>query len=107
MTHAEILLIILLMTVVTALPRIFPFWILGNRHIPDSVAYWLGFVPVCLLGAMLLPTLFVANGSLDLSLKNHTLWASGPALLSAYMSRNIFATIMVGMASLCVLRGIA
>jgi len=106
MNRNELLLSIVLMAAVTVIPRILPFWLLGNKKIPDPVIYWLSFVPVCLLGAIVLPSVFVMNGSLDLSLGNHTMWASAPALIAAVISRSIFPTIVVGMASLCLLRGV-
>lgn len=106
MDRGNLLLAIILMAVVTVIPRILPFWLLGNRKIPEGLIYWLSFVPVCLLGAIVLPSIFVMNGSLDMSLGNHTMWASFPALLAAIISRSIFPTIVVGMASLCFLRGV-
>jgi len=107
MSRYDLWLAIFLMALVTVLPRITPFWILGKRKIPEGLVYWLSFVPVCLLGAIVLPSVFVQNGSLDVSLGNHPLIASVPALVSALISRSIFSTILVGMASLCFLRGIA
>ena len=105
MSRTDLWLAIIAMAVVTVLPRILPFWALGNRRIPNALVYWLSFVPVCLLGAIVLPSVFVQNGSLDVSLGNHPLLASVPALVSALISRSIFSTILVGMASLCFLRG--
>ncbi len=106
MSRLELWITIGLMAAVTLLPRILPFWVLGKKQIPKEVTYWLSFVPVCLLGAIVLPSVLVHKGDLSFSLGNHSLWASIPALAAALISRNIFPTILVGMASICVLRGI-
>ena len=86
------------MGVVTYLPRLLPVWLLSSKKLPPLVIAWLRFVPVAVLAAMLWPSLLVQNGQIDFSGSNLFLWAAIPTFLAAWKTRNLFSSVIVGMA---------
>ena len=92
------------MLLVTYLPRLLPAWFLQKRNIPPFVAAWLKFVPVAVLAALLIPSLLVADGKLNLAWNNLYLWAALPAALIAIKTRSMFATVLAGMAVVAIAR---
>jgi branched-subunit amino acid transport protein len=97
MGQTEILLTILGMGVVTYLPRLLPAWFLRGRELPPFVTAWLSYIPVAILAALLLPSLLVQDGMLNLGIKNLYVWAAVPAILVAWKKKSLFATVIVGM----------
>jgi len=85
------------MGVVTFLPRLLPLWLFSSRDLPPLVVSWLRYVPVAVLAAMLLPSLVMPEGQIDVSLGNLFLWAAPPVFLVAWKTRNLFAPVIVGM----------
>ena len=70
MDQQTIFLTILGMMAVTYIPRALPVLALARRTLPEPVIRWLGFIPVAVLSAMLVPSLVAGGGSLDFSLDN-------------------------------------
>ena len=54
------LVLILGMTAVTYIPRMVPFILLKGRNLPNFVKRFLQVLPVCALGALLIPDLLVS-----------------------------------------------
>ncbi|HBX69873.1 MAG TPA: AzlD domain-containing protein [Chloroflexi bacterium] len=104
MEQKIIFLTILGMGAVTFLPRLLPVWVLSSRKLPPLVIAWLRFVPVAVLSAMLLPALLVQNGQLDFSSSNLFLWAAIPTFLTAWKTRSLFGSVIVGMLVVAVVR---
>lgn len=101
----NIVLIILCMALVTYLPRLFPILLLSRRKLPPQIEIWLSYVPVAVLAALLGPILFMPTGHLTLHPgENLYFWAALPALATAFLSKNMFLTILAGMASVALLR---
>ncbi|MBN2625301.1 MAG: AzlD domain-containing protein [Spirochaetales bacterium] len=48
-------LILVLMMLVTYIPRLFPFLALDEKKIPPAVKQWLGWLPYAALGALIIP----------------------------------------------------
>lgn len=86
------------MGLVTYLPRLLPAWFLRGRTLHPFIEAWLKYVPVAVLAALLLPSLLVSEGQLNLAWSNLYLWAALPAGLTAWKTRSMFATVLVGMA---------
>ena len=104
MDQITIFIIILGMAVVTYLPRLLPVWLLSSRQLPPLIAAWLRFVPVAVLAAMLLPSLLVQNEQLDFGFSNLYLWASIPTFLTAWKTRSLFGSVIVGMLVIALVR---
>lgn len=85
------------MALVTYLPRLLPAWFLRGRSLPPFLVAWLRYVPVAVLAALLLPSLLVADGGLNFAWVNLYLWAALPAVIVAWKSKNMFATVLTGM----------
>lgn len=94
----EIALLILLMAVVTYLPRVIPVLFLSRRSLPEPIKRWLSYVPVAVLSALLAPALFTAAGEFNLAYSvNPAFWVSIPVFAVAILTRNLFATVLAGM----------
>lgn len=105
----DIFLVIIGCSIVTMLEKSLPIWILGGRTLPPKVEKWLGYAPAAVLAALLVPEIFLSKGpdqsySLFISLKNVFLVASVPAFVVAYKKESFFAAILVGMATVAILR---
>jgi branched-subunit amino acid transport protein len=101
----EITLLIILMAVVTFLPRVLPILLLSRRNLPNPIVRWLSYVPVAVLAALLSPALFAPSGGIDLGLQNNpAFWAALPVFAVAYVTRSLFATVLTGMTFIALLR---
>ncbi len=85
------------MGLVTFLPRLLPLWLFSSRDLPPLVISWLRYVPVAVLSAMLLPSLVMPDGRIDVGFGNLFLWVAIPVFVVAWKTRNLFAPVIVGM----------
>ena len=104
MDQKTILLTIIGMAVVTYLPRLLPMWALSSRQLPSQLVAWLQHVPVAVLSAMLVPALLLQADQIDLGFDNIFFWASLPTLAVAIKTRSLFATVVVGAATVALAR---
>jgi branched-subunit amino acid transport protein len=101
----EIALLIFFMAAVTYLPRLLPILLLSRRTLPGAIQRWLSYVPVAVLAALLAPALFAPVGQLNLSVtENPAFWVSIPVFAVAFITRNLFVTVIVGMALIALFR---
>ena len=80
--------------------------LLGRIEIPPFLERALRFVPAAVLTAVVIPLLFYANGSLELSLGNERLVAGVVAALICWRTRSVPLTLVGGMAMLWALQAI-
>ena len=99
-------LIILAMGVVTFGIRLLPIVLLGRIEIPLVVQRALRFVPPAVLSAIIAPELLMPGGEFSLSLDNARLIAGVIATVVAWRTKNVLATIAVGMITFWVLSAI-
>ena len=97
MDQQTIFLTLLGMMAVTYLPRALPVLALARRSLPEAVVRWLGFIPVAVLSAMLLPSLIVTEKGLDFSAQNIFLWAAIPTFLICWKTKSFVGAIVTGM----------
>lgn len=64
----------------------------------------LAYVPPAVLSALVVPEVFVRDGELLLSANNPRLWAAAIAVLVAWRTRSVLATIAIGLAALWALQ---
>ena len=76
----------------------------AHLEIPLIVKRLLRYVPAAVFSAIIFPDLFLPAGQLDFSLGNLRLLAGLLAALVAWRTKNVFLTILVGMAALLVLQ---
>ena len=84
------------MTIVTYLPRLLPAWFLSSRTLPPTLQIWLRYVPISVIGAMLLPNVLLQEGSLQFNTHNFFLLGSIPTIAVALISRSLFVTVLAG-----------
>jgi len=99
-------LIIIAMGVVTFGIRLLPIVLLGRIEIPLVVQRALRFVPPAVLSAIIAPELLMPGGQVNLSLGNARLLAGVLATVVAWRTKNVLATIAVGMIAFWVLSSI-
>jgi branched-subunit amino acid transport protein len=80
--------------------------LLGRIEIPLFLERVLRFVPAAVLTAVVIPLLFYAEGSLELSLGNERLVAGVVAALICWRTRSVPLTLVGGMATLWTLQAI-
>lgn len=97
--------LIILMALVTFIPRVVPILLLSRRELPASVTIWLSYVPVAVLAALLAPALFAPGGTVNFGIgTNPAFWVAIPVFAVAHLTRNLFATVLTGMALIALLR---
>ena len=73
-----------------------------GHHLPDDprIEALLRYVPPAILGALIAPEIFMVGDNLNASPDNPRLWAALIALLVAWVTGSVLATIAAGMAAL-------
>lgn len=92
------------MALVTAIPRILPLVVLSRLTLPDWLMRWLSYVPVAVLAALLARELLIPGGGIQLPPENLGLVAALPTFIVALWSRNLMATVLVGIGAMALLR---
>ena len=90
----------------TFLTRLSFIALLGRFETPPRLARALRFVPPAILSAVIVPELVLRQGALALSPGNERLVAGLAAVLVAWATRNVLATIAVGMGVLWALQAL-
>lgn len=101
--RSEVIYIIMGMALVTYFTRIGALVLFRFTGVPTWLNRWLKYVPVAILTALIVPSLLLPQGYLDISLQNHYLIAGIAAAIVAYKSRNIIATLGIGMSIMFIL----
>ena len=104
MNDQIVLFTILGMGLVTYLPRLLPAWFLRGRKFSPFIEAWLKYIPVAVLAALLIPSLLVEGNQINFSWNNLYLWASLLTGFTAWKTRNMFITVIVGMTVIAVIR---
>ncbi|WP_407313641.1 AzlD domain-containing protein [Desulfosporosinus sp. SB140] len=102
--RSDVLYIIIGMSVVTYFTRFGALALFRFTGVPTWLNRWLKYVPVAILTALIVPSLLLPKGYLDISLNNHYLIAGIAAAFVAYKSRNIIATLGLGMSIMFILK---
>lgn len=88
---------------VTWIPRILPFIFVKKFDLPDIVLRWLSYVPVCILSALVFESLVDAEVDI-VTLDLLYVGALIPTLLAALFTKSLSKTVIVGVASMALLR---
>ena len=102
--HSEVLFIIIGMALVTYATRVSCVALFRHTGIPLWLERWLKHIPTAILTALIIPSLILPQGHIDISLQNHYLVAGLAAAFAAYKSRNITITLACGMGLMLALR---
>jgi len=88
------------MALVTYLTR-FTLIVALGRDLPDGVARWLRYIPLAVLSALITPGIFAPSGKFEVGLPVLALLCG---ILVAWRTRNVFYTILAGLAAFWLLR---
>lgn len=97
--RAEILWIIIGTAIVTVIPRVLPLVVLSKIQLPHWGLRWLHYIPIAVLAALLSQELLHPE-----QFEWSKLLAAIPALLIAFWSRSLLATVLVGIVAVMLLR---
>ncbi|HHW92420.1 MAG TPA: AzlD domain-containing protein [Firmicutes bacterium] len=95
--NGKIILIIFGMAAATYLTRIGAQLIFAHAGMPAWLERWLKHVPTAFLTALIVPELLLPQGYLDLTFNNSYLLAGIVAAFTAYKTKNVLLTIVLGM----------
>ncbi len=90
-------LLIIGMMAVTFTPRYLPIALAGRFRIHPLLRRALEFVPIAVLTAIISQASLIHNGELDLAFDNAYLYGLLAAIITAWISKNTFTTIIVGL----------
>lgn len=96
MTFKYIWISILLMALVTYIPRMLPLVLLSKYKLPEWFKNWLTFIPTAIFGALIFPDVFLNKGSLDLSFNNLNFWSTIFIVPIALKTKSLALTIVSG-----------
>ena len=100
----EVLFLILACLLVTLVPRVLPMLAVNRMRLPGWVAGWLSYVPSAVISALFFREILATPaGELRGFLDPHFL-AGWTTLALAFLTRNIIATVIAGVALFAVLR---
>lgn len=102
--RTEIIWIIAGMALVTFATRFSAVALFRQTGMPAALERWLRHIPTAILTALIVPSLLLPKGQLELSLSNHYLLAGLVAAVVAYHSKNIVATLLLGMGAMFALQ---
>lgn len=101
--NVNILLIIVGCALVTFIPRIIPFIVIRNIKLPNNVAKWLSYIPICIFTALIVESFIMEDESL-LAIDWRVLSASIPTLLVAIWTKSLSITVIVGIVCMASIR---
>lgn len=88
---------------VTWLPRILPFALVRNLTLPTVVLQWLSYIPVCILSALVLDSLFKREQSL-VTVDWLNVVALLPTLSVAIWTKSLSKTVIAGVVTMALIR---
>ena len=84
-------------------PRIIPVAIFTRRKMPPWLEKWLSFVAPAVLGALTAVSILAPGGVINLGRDNLYIWAFLPTFAAGLITKSIFLTLLVGIASMAAL----
>lgn len=99
-----LVLTILGMGLVTFGIRLLPFELFGRIRLPVWAYQAMRYIPIAILTAIIFPEVFMPGGRLSVGLDNTRMLAALIASGVAWRTRNVLATVAVGMATLWALQ---
>lgn len=101
-----IYMIIIGMAAVTYFSRELPFVILKGRKLKPEIVEWMGYVPVAVLSALLIPALIMdsSTNTIFISFDNLFLITGIMTFIFGLLIKNLFAVIIFGVSLLAILR---
>jgi branched-subunit amino acid transport protein len=96
MTNTNFVLLILGTMLVTYIPRMLPLVILSKTKLPNLVERFLDFIPIAILGSILLSELVLVDDRLDVSFENDFLIVGILTIVLARFIKRVDIIVLVG-----------
>lgn len=90
-------------SIVSLAPRIFPVAFFSRYEFSAVVKEWLSFVAPAVLGGLTALSILAPQGRIDISIQNIYLWSFLPTIVVAVRFKNLFITLLVGIATMAFL----
>ncbi|MDD2498548.1 MAG: AzlD domain-containing protein [Desulfitobacteriaceae bacterium] len=103
MDNASIWVMIIGVSIVSLAPRIFPVAFFSRYEFSPVVKEWLSFVAPAVLGGLTALSVLAPRGTIEISLQNIYIWAFLPTIIVAVKFKDLFVTLLVGIATMAVL----
>ncbi len=87
---------IILMSIITYLPRSLPMILLTKKVLPAWFTSWLKLVPTAIFGALVLPDVLLSNNQLALGFNNIALWTTLIITPLALKTKSLAWTLIAG-----------
>ncbi len=84
--------------------RVLPVTLFANSNLPLLVQKWLKYIPPSILSALVASEILVRDGAIFFSFSNLYLIAAFPTFLVAIKTKSLFATLIVGMICMMLIR---
>lgn len=82
----------------------FPLMILSSKgELPPRLTKFMSFIAPAVLTSLIVPTIFMKQGNIDISINNNYIIASVITALSAYFSKNMLVTVLIGICTVGIL----
>lgn len=104
MISSNILILILGCSIVTWIPRILPFLLAKKLIFPPKVEIFLSYLPLCILFALLIQSLFHFRAGNWPTIKGAEVLASIPALMVGYYTKDLMKIVVVGIIAIALIR---
>lgn len=104
MTRTYLFVAILMATVVTWLPRVLPYVIVRMVTLPDKVIRFFNYLPISIIFALILSSVVTTEVGGSPSVKLAELMAIMPTFIVMLRTKNVMLTVLIGCASMAVLR---
>lgn len=102
-TSLSMLLLMIGCAIVTWLPRVIPFMLVRNVKLPDVMLKWLSYIPICILSALVLESLFHSEDNM-VTLDWLNVLAFIPTLIVAIYTKSLFKTVIVGVLIMTIIK---
>lgn len=103
MISTSMLFLLIGCALVTWLPRVLPFIFVRKMTLPTVVMRWLAYIPVCILSALVISSLFTTTGRI-VSINWPLFAAFIPTLIVAIWTKSLSITVIVGVITMAVFR---
>lgn len=91
------------MFVVTYIPRALPVTILSKFKLPQFVLDMLEYIPIAILGALLVPSLLLSDGVINISFDNHYLITGILSFIFGIFCKKLYAVVVFGIVVMAIL----
>ncbi len=104
MNNSTLMLMLIIIALGTFFLRFSFIFLYGKLTLPLWMHRSMRFVPAAVLAALIFPAIMIQSGQLDLSLGNSRFMAGTLAMFVSWRSKNLLATIAVGLISFWILQ---